>query len=317
MFNFLEKAAMKVDDLLILDHQEIKAYVEKNQNLFKNLVLDFSQSKQTAYGYNQEGHAIKIAYENDLVKKIVLIKDDIDYQRFKVSIQYDGHLFKGFQKQKHERTIQGELSKVIQPIAKSKDLVQGASRTDAHVHANVYVCHFDAYVDIDEEKWLSILNHQLPNDILVSSVDKVHPLFHARYDVFKKTYLYKINLGDYNPFQYHYQWFVSGLDILAMKEAIKDIIGKHDFSSFSKEMVDDPIRQIYEADITKCDHQLHIRITGNGFHRYMIRLIVDYLVKIAKHENQFSLKQIIDMKSRKYTTSMAPAAGLYLDKIIY
>jgi tRNA pseudouridine38-40 synthase len=317
MFEFLDKAAMKVDDLLLLNHQDIKAYIEKNQSLFKNLVLDFSPSNQTAYGYNQEHHAIKISYESDLVKKIVLIKDDIDYQRFKLTIQYDGHLFKGFQKQKHERTIQGELSKVINPIALSNELVQGSSRTDAHVHANLYVCHFDAYVDIDEKRWLSILNHQLAKDIKVLSIEKVHPLFHARYDVIKKTYIYKINTGEFNPFQYHYQWFVKDLNIQAMKEAIKDIIGHHDFSSFSKDQVDDPIRHIYEADIKEDGEQITIKITGNGFHRYMIRLIVDYLVKIGKGANKYSLAQIIQMKSRKHTTSLAPANGLYLDSIIY
>lgn len=317
MFRFSEKAAIKLDDLLIFDVKEINETIEKNQTLFKDLLLEYSKSKHTAYGYNHLGHMIKISYNNDLVEKIVLVKDRPKSKRIRMTISYDGTMFHGFQYQNKSRTVQGEISKIVNKMNQNTDLVQGASRTDAYVHALEQVIHFDTELDISAIKWKEILNHQLPKDIYILSAQEMHPLFHSRYDVFKKTYIYKISIKDYNPLLVNYLVFFKDLDIDIMKDNIKSIIGTHDFSSFSKTKVDDPVRTIYQAGIHFNNDLIEIEISGNGFLRYMIRYIVDYLIKLGQRQVTLPLKDVLDSKNRIHTKSLAPANGLYLKSIEY
>ncbi|MDA3931798.1 MAG: tRNA pseudouridine(38-40) synthase TruA [Tenericutes bacterium] len=317
MFNFSDKAAIKINDLLIFDHDKIIENISKNQALFKDLVLDYSPSKQTAYGYNRFGHMIKISYRDDMIEKIVLVTDKPEYLRKKLIVSYDGSNFFGFQYQSKHRTIQGEITKVLKEINRSDELIQGASRTDTGVHAYEQVLHFDTTMDISNEKWIEILNHQLPNDILVKVVEDVHPLFHSRYDVYKKRYVYKISLDEINPFLINYYHFEKSLNIEIMKKNIKYLLGTHDFTSFSKSAVDDPYRTIHYAEIIKKDGVLYIEIEGNGFLRYMVRIIVEYLLKLGKGKTSMSIKDVLEVKSRKHTNSMAKAEGLYLEHIIY
>ena len=317
MFDFTDKSAIKVDDLLIFDRSEIHTYIENNQILFDDLVLDHSPSKHMAYGYNRFNHLIKFSYEKNKVQKIVLVKEKPTTSRIKMTITYDGSGFHGFQFQTKERTIQGELSKVVSNITGEDILVQGASRTDALVHALEQVVHFDTTIDLSEEKWLEVVNHQCPKDVHILSVEKVHPLFHSRYDVFQKKYIYKIHMGEYNPLLSNYYWFEKDLDIFKMKEAIKVLEGTHNFKSFSKVQEGDLIRTIYHTDIYKDGDILMIEMVGNGFLRYMVRLIVEYLVRIGKHKATYSMSEVLEKKDRSETNHIAPAEGLYLEKIYY
>lgn len=317
MFDFHEFSAIKVDDLILLNRQEILEYIKNNQILFRDLVLDFSPSRHIAYGHNQLGHLVKISYENDLVQKIVIVKNKSHIKRVKMVIAYDGSQFHGFQYQSKQRTVQGELNKVIQPMIGSDGLIQGASRTDAGVHAYGQVIHFDSELILNSDQWKDILNHQLPKDIHVLEVSTEHPLFHSRYDVCRKTYVYKIHLGPYDPLLANYYHFDQSLNVEAMRQALKTLEGRHDFSSFSKSKVDDPIREIYHTSIEVKDNVLRLEIVGNGFLRYMVRLIVDYLIKIGKNQAKLSMADVLKVKSRKYTNSIAPAQALYLEKIEY
>ena len=317
MFKLSDKAAIKIDELLIFDHQEMIEYLEKNQIFFTDLVLEYSPSKHTAYGYNSFGHLIKISFINGLVQKIVLVKDKPLKKRIKMVIAYDGSQFHGFQYQSKQRSIQGELSHVINPMIGENELIQGASRTDSFVHAKGQVIHFDTDLDISPSHWKTILNHQLPKDIYIKDVFVVHPLFHSRYDVFKKKYIYKIHLGEYDPLLANYYHFDQNLDIELMKRELKVLEGTHDFTSFSKSVVDDPIRTIYKTDIVINNNVLTIEIIGNGFLRYMVRIIVEYLLKIGKNQTSISMKEVLDSKSRKHTMALASPQALYLDYIEY
>lgn len=317
MFDFSQKSAIKVDDLLLFDRDDMNAYIKNNQILFKDLVLEHSPSKHMAYGYNQLGHSIKIAYENRHVQKIVLVKNKPQKERVKMTLMYDGSNFHGFQVQKQQRTVQGEISKVISHIINEDVLVQGASRTDGGVHALEQVVHFDTSIHLEPKKWLEIMNHQCPKDISIKNVQFVHPLFHSRYDVYQKKYIYKIYMGDYDPFLANYHHFETELDIFKMKSALKALEGTHDFSSFTKVQDGDMIRTIYHTDIYKDDDLLTIELIGNGFLRYMVRIIVAYLIKIGKHQTNISMSDVLDMKNRQETNHIAPAEGLYLEKIYY
>lgn len=317
MFEFSEKSAIKIDDLLLFDKNDIHAYIKNNQILFKDLVLEHSPSKHMAYGYNGLGHLIKIAYDQDEVQKIVLVKERPVTKRIKMTLMYDGSNFHGFQVQAKERTVQGQISRVLSNIQNEDTLVQGASRTDAFVHAMDQAIHFDSHLDLKAEKWLEIINHQCPKDIQVKTVEMVHPLYHSRYDVYQKTYIYKIHMGKRSPFLANYYCFEKDLDIQKMKAALKDIEGRHDFSSFSKVQEGDLYRTIYHTDVYKDGDILMIEMVGNGFLRYMVRLIVAYLIKIGKDQAEYSICDVLNMKNRTQTNHIAPAKGLYLEKIYY
>lgn len=317
MFDFSEKSAIKVDDLLLFDKYDILAYIKNNQILFNDLVLEHSPSKHMAYGYNQMKHLVKIAYENHRVQKIVIIKEKPQTERIKMTLMYDGSNYHGFQVQSHQKTVQGELSKVISHVIKEEVLIQGASRTDAGVHALEQVVHFDTSIHFSQEKWLEIVNHQCPKDMMIKSVEIVHPLYHSRYDVYQKKYIYKIHMGEYNPFLSNYYHFEQNLDIFKMKSALKAIEGTHDFTSFSKLQSGDLIRTIYHTDIYKDGDVLMIEMIGNGFLRYMVRLIVEYLIKIGKGKANYTIRDVLKMKNRLETNHIAPAQGLYLERIYY
>ncbi|MFW5888783.1 MAG: tRNA pseudouridine(38-40) synthase TruA [Bacillota bacterium] len=317
MENLSENIGLKIDEDIIFGREKVSKFIKENQNLFANLNLEFIDSQTTAYGYNKYQHLIKITYKNDMIEKLVIVTDQLNYNRYKAIISYDGSEFFGFQIQNNQRTVQGELTKLINKINNDNQLVQGASRTDALVHAENQVIHFDSNLDIPTKKWQEILNHQLPKDIYIKNIKNVHKLFHARYDVIKKKYIYKIHLGEYNPLLANYYLFEKDLNLTIIKDNLKELIGEHDFSSFSKGDVTDSIRTIYSTKLTKKADIIQLEFIGNGFLRYMIRIIVAYLIKLAKAETNLSIKEVLKLKSRKNTKAIASPNGLYLAEIYY
>ncbi|MCF7924135.1 MAG: tRNA pseudouridine(38-40) synthase TruA [Candidatus Izimaplasma sp.] len=317
MENLSDKIALKIDDELIFGKEDSSKFIKENQNLFANLNLEFFDSKITAYGYNKYQHLVKITYNRDLIEKIIIITDKPSYKRYKAIVSYDGSNFSGFQFQSNQRTIQGEISKVINKINNDDQLIQGASRTDALVHAENQVIHFDSVLDISIKKWQEILNHQLPKDIYIKDIKNTHPLFHSRYDVYKKKYIYKIHTGEYNPLLANYYLFENNLDLEILKQQIKQLVGTHDFASFSKGEISDSIRTIFSTSVTKHKDVIYLEFVGNGFLRYMVRLIVDYLIKLSQSKTSLSIKEVLKTKNRKYTNNIAIANGLYLEEIYY
>lgn len=312
-----QDVGLKFNDNVILGKQKVAEYIIDNQEKFANLDLEPIEESQMLYGFNSNQNPIKIGYEEGLIQRIIIITEPINYTRYKAEISYDGHQYNGFQIQDNQKTIQGELTKIISKINGYETLVQGSSRTDTGVHANNFVIHYDSLRKITQKKWLELLNHQLPNDILVRSLFKTHPIFHSRYDVYKKRYIYKIKLNDIDPFRINYEWNCRDLNVDIMQKNIGQLIGTHDFTSFCKGKPKDPIRTIYEAKIKQDGDYIELIFEGNGFLRYMIRIIVNALVLQASNKLNISIEDIIKEKSRLHTKNLAPASGLYLDKIFY
>ncbi len=308
---------LKYNDSVFLGVKNVKKFIETNYHLFENIELKSLGNSSMIYGYNSYGNPVKLGFDDFYIRRIVLMSEPISYKRYKANLAYDGHNYFGFQIQKNQGSIQGELSKIISNVNSYETLVQGASRTDAGVHANNIVVHFDTDKDLDSKKWLEILNHQLPNDILVKSVEETHPLFHSRYDVNMKRYIYKLRLNKADPFRVNYEWNVKNIDINLLKANIKQMIGTHDFTSFCKGNPDTPIRTIYETKILETETGIDLIFVGNGFLRYMIRLIVFALIQISTNKLDIEIKDILEERSRLHTKHMAPASGLYLDKITY
>lgn len=244
-------------------------------------------------------------------------------QRYKMTISYDGTAFSGYQVQPNKRTVQSVIEDVLAKIHKGKDVrIFASGRTDAGVHAKGQVIHFDSDLAITEERWGTALNSMLPNDISVLSVKKVNDQFHARFNAKGKEYRYQLSLSrQRDPFLrnyvYHYPY---ALDIEAMNEGSKYLIGTFDFTSFcsAKTEVADKIRTIQEIDISQEGDLLTLRFRGNGFLYNMVRILVGTLLEVGSGERKpEDLAAIIARKDRSAAGKTAPPQGLFLWEVVY
>ena len=241
--------------------------------------------------------------------------------RYKIIFSYDGTNYNGFQKQRHlDNTIQGKMELALKYINNGKDTKLTASgRTDRGVHALEQCAHVDIDVNITPYKLKRALNSLLPDDIHIISVEEASNEFHARYMVKKKTYMYKINTGEYNPIERNLSYqLCKELDIDKMNNAIKDFIGKHDFSAFcsNEDKKEDCNKEIFDAYIKKDKETIYIYFIGNGFLKYMVRTMVGYLIEIGLGKRDNDIKDRFK-ESKRFKIRTANPEGLYLYKIEY
>lgn len=238
--------------------------------------------------------------------------------RIKVVIKYDGSKFNGFQRLLDDkRSVQFEVEKALSKIYNRNIEIKGSGRTDAGVHANYQVFHFDAKTIKKDLK--KDLNEKLLPDIYVKKIRKVSDDFHARRSVKKKKYIYKINLGPYKSSLngYYYQPKFK-LDISLMKDAAKYLIGTHDFHNFVSGEREDYVTTIFAINFIKSFDKLEIEFIGKGFYRYMVRNLVGALVEVGKCKESYkTVENMINHPEITKNLSTAPAEGLYLQKIWY
>ncbi|KXT78072.1 tRNA pseudouridine(38-40) synthase TruA [Streptococcus sp. DD13] len=245
--------------------------------------------------------------------------------RYKAIISYDGFGFSGFQRQPHARSVQEEIEKTLTRLNQGRPIsIHGAGRTDSGVHALGQVIHFDLPQARDEEKLRFALDTQTPEDIDFISVEEVSEDFHARYHKHHKTYEFLVDYGrPKNPMMRRYAThYPYPLEIDRMQEAIKKLVGKHDFTGFtaSGTSVEDKIRTIREAVLTVDEnrHLLTFTFTGNGFLYKQIRNMVGTLLKIGNGRMPVSqIDLILEKKDRSLAGPTAAPNGLYLKEIRY
>ncbi len=239
--------------------------------------------------------------------------------RYFMRFSYNGSKFNGFQKQVDKRTVQGDLESVLSKIFNENIRVVASGRTDAGVHAYNQCLHFDSSKEVDFDKLKFSLNSLLHN-IYVKELYSVPDDFHARYDCTKKEYIYKINVGEFDPIyeEYIYQYNKS-LDIEKMKDACMYLIGEHDFRSFtSLDYEKNCVRTIYSIDISIENDIIYIDFVGNGFLKYMVRNMVGLLIEVgSNNRNVEDVKKILDSMDRKEAGICAPSMGLYLENVYY
>lgn len=239
--------------------------------------------------------------------------------RYFMRFSYNGSKFNGFQKQVDKRTVQGDLESVLSKIFNENIRVVASGRTDAGVHAYNQCLHFDSSKEVDFDKLKFSLNSLLHN-IYVKELYSVPDDFHARYDCTKKEYIYKINVGEFDPIyeEYIYQYNKS-LDIEKMKDACMYLIGEHDFRSFtSLDYEKNCVRTIYSIDISIENDIIYIDFVGNGFLKYMVRNMVGLLIEVgSNNRNVEDVKKILDSIDRKEAGICAPSMGLYLANVYY
>lgn len=245
--------------------------------------------------------------------------------RYLITFSYDGSGYYGYQKQPKKKTIQEEVEKVLSKINGNKKVVISATgRTDAKVHALNQKAHFDIDKDLEIDILKKSLNKMLPEDIYVKKVEKVADDFHARFNVKAKEYIYKINLGEYNPLEKNYVYqYNKRLDVFEMERALKYFEGEHNFKSFTKatDEKEDYNRTIIRATLErnpKNVNELIISLIGTGFMRYMVRNIVGLLIEIGEGKRKSEdVLNILAAQDRSSSGKTAPPNGLYLNDVFY
>lgn len=244
--------------------------------------------------------------------------------RLLASVYYKGTNYYGWQKQPNVTTVQEvietELSKYFSntPIT-----IYGAGRTDAGVHAFAQKFHFDVDVDeLDIDRLLYSINQMLPPDIKIDDIEEVEPSFHARFSAKSKTYTYCIVLESKDPFLYETAYLhPEKIDIDKLRETLTHFIGKHNFKNFTSKEEDEDnfIREIYDIEVNDNADLIYITFKGNGFMRYMIRLIVGTAVRVCDKDldPDIVLEMLDENAPREVSPYKAPACGLTLVDVEY
>ncbi|MEN6422659.1 MAG: tRNA pseudouridine(38-40) synthase TruA [Smithella sp.] len=244
-------------------------------------------------------------------------------RNFKMTVEYDGAAYCGWQRQDNGISIQQKLEEAIKLITGQKVSVIGSGRTDAGVHALNQVGSFKCFTKLPVNRIFLGVNSVLPPDIVVKELEEVGDDFHALRDVKSKTYVYKIYNQRLRPaLGRNYSWHVRyPLDIGKMKKAAKYLLGTHDFSCFCAAGTDvkDHVRTIIDAEIKTGEEGLmEIKVESRGFLKYMVRNIIGTLVEVGRGKREpEEMKLIIESKNRNIAGVTAPACGLFLKEVKY
>jgi tRNA pseudouridine38-40 synthase len=246
---------------------------------------------------------------------------------FKLTVQYDGTHFHGWQIQTGERTVQGELTRVLSLLEGGDVFVCGSGRTDAGVHAEGQVANVKLGREFTAEKLRAAINGNLDKDVRVMAVEEAPEEFHARFSATGKTYRYTVvNAPVISPFRVRYAAHETRpLDAGRMAEAAELFVGRHDWTAFSAAQSDseDRVRTIRSFSVEKnAEGQegalVTFTVTGDGFLRYMVRSLAGTLLEVGRGEKDFdTIRSAIDTGDRRLAGSTAPAHGLTLLKVFY
>lgn len=239
-------------------------------------------------------------------------------------VSYKGTNYCGWQKQTVSKlpSVEEEIERVISKILNTPTKIYGSGRTDAGVHALGQTFHFDVEKELDTYKFTHGVNELISNDIVLLSLVKVSDDFHARFNATKKTYLYKIkNDKNFDPFNEHLAYQLKQpLDVKSMEKAVQIFVGIHNFQNFTSKEEDEKnfVRNIFDIKISTESKFINIELTGDGFMRYMVRMIVGNLIQVGLGKLDFAtLKENLENNKRKPSSYKAPSDGLYLKEVCY
>ena len=248
---------------------------------------------------------------------------------WKLTLEYEGTKYHGWQEQLNARTVQGELRKAVEAAYGCKVDLQGSGRTDSGVHALAQVAHIKMMKAPPGFRDLRFIqreiNDHLPSDIAVLNLEDASPAFHARHDAVSRTYLYQISTRR-TAFAKRYVWWIKeDLDLKAMARATSLLPGRHDYAAFANA---DPSRPgestivvVNNAEIGTEDNLVLFRIEASHYLWKMIRRVVGVLVKVGKGEvTEEQVAQLLNgapVEGLDVAAWTAPASGLFLETIEY
>lgn len=240
----------------------------------------------------------------------------------KLTIEYDGTDYHGWQVQPNGRTIQEVIEQALEKILGAKTRLNGSGRTDAGVHALGQVANFFCDRDIDPYRLQKGLNALTPDDIAIKGTEIVPDAFDARRDAQSRLYEYRVwNFPWPSAFYRRFSWHVPfSLDIAAMKEAIRCLEGEHDFSSFQAAGCDaaHAVRKIYRNELILRGNCLVYTVEATAYLRHMVRNIVGTLVEVGQGERTAeSFIALLGAQDRTQAGPTAPPHGLFLMEVKY
>ena len=247
---------------------------------------------------------------------------------FKLTLQYDGTDFHGWQLQGELRTVQGELTKALSLVEGRDVVIFGSGRTDAGVHAEGQVASVQLQKTITLEKLRAAINGNVGKDVRVLDAQVVADEFHARYSALEKTYLYRIVNGPVtSPFWLRYAHHdARAFDLERMANCAKLFVGTHDWTAFSSAQSDSETKTRTIASLTikeRGDERaqspiIELKMSADGFLRYMVRSIAGTLTAVGRGEldNEVVLRAI-NVRDRSLVAATAPACGLALVSVRY
>ena len=246
-------------------------------------------------------------------------------KNYKLTIEYDGSCFAGWQMQPEQKTVQGDLIKALTTyLGSAPEDLHASGRTDAGVHARGQVGNFKTTVTVELIRLSLGLSSLMRNELSVVKAEEVPLDFHARYSAKSKTYCYQIFHRQAAPvLQKGFVWHVpQKLDLALMEKELQALVGKQDFKSLQASdcCAADSIREIYSAQLKRAGDLLFIRVSGDGFLKQMVRTIVGTVIDIASANKTMAgktLSGILLAKDRSQAGRTAPAHGLYLEEVQY
>ena len=241
--------------------------------------------------------------------------------RFKLTIEYEGTRYKGWQVHKNQLTVQGKLIEACQKVFDTPSFeLYGAGRTDAGVHALGQVAHLDVPTKLRPEAIKQKLNDALPTDIAILAVENVKPNFHARHNATARSYVYQISTRKAALGKPLVWWVKDALDVEMMQRAARLFVGFKDFRSYGN---DDPDVKSTTVDVNLLNviqqgDSIFIHIIGSHFLWRMVRRVVGVLVEVGR--GNISLEEVasfFEMHSEVPARHTSPSVGLYLEHIYY
>lgn len=252
---------------------------------------------------------------DEFKKRVIYLKN------YKITAQYDGTKYNGWQKQGNTKnTIQHKFEDVVQKMCGTNVEINASGRTDAGVHALCQVANFKCSVDMTSQEIMDYINKYLPEDILVTSVCVADDRFHARLNAVSKTYQYTIATQKPDVFIRKYVYKTDSVpDVSKMKKASKMFLGTHDFKGFcSDKTKKSTVRTINFIDIEHNNGIIKIIVNGSGFLYNMVRIIAGTLLDIGLGKlNESIIEEVFKTKDRSKGGTTLPAKGLILKEVLY
>jgi tRNA pseudouridine38-40 synthase len=241
--------------------------------------------------------------------------------RYRLTLEFDGSNFSGWQKQADARTVQGDLLKAATRVfGVAPTDIQGCGRTDAGVHALAYTAHLEVTNRMPPLEVFRRLNDALPKDIAVRAAELAQPRFHARHSCIARSYFYRLRT-EKSAFGKRYDWWVrQELDLAAMRQAAAAMVGMHDFASFADtpELKKSTRVFVNAIQIGVVGEVRVIRVVGSHFLWHMVRRMVGVLVEVGCHRlGEEDVRSLMQGPSEIPGMHTAPAAGLFFERAFY
>ena len=243
--------------------------------------------------------------------------------RFKLTIEYDGGPFQGWQRQDHAPTVQGAIEAAGEKLNSGPVTVYGSGRTDSGVHALAQIAHVDFEKPLRADQVRDALNfHLSKNPISILAAEAVDEEFHARFDAVERRYLYR--LVDRRPrlaLDRGRVWRIPvKLDADAMHEAAQVLIGKHDFTTFrdGQCQAKSPVKTLDEINVLRAGHEIHLTFRARSFLHKQVRSFTGSLVEVGMGKwDAEDMQAALDARDRTECGPVASPDGLYLMQVIY